>query len=43
MPDPETLIVKGGIIVLASVQMIRMILYEIRNVKDEFTAKRKRR
>ncbi len=43
MPDPETLIVKGGIIVLASLAMFRMILHEIRNVKDEFTTKRKRR
>jgi len=43
MLDPETLVVKGGIIVLASVTMLRMILHEIRNVKEEFTAKRKRR
>ena len=43
MLDPETIIVKGGILVLASLAMVRLILHEIRNVRDEFIGKRRRR
>jgi hypothetical protein len=41
--DPETLIVKGGILVLASIAMLRLIANEILNFKDELTGKRRRR
>ena len=43
MVDPETLVVKGGTVVLAALAMVRVILWEIRSVRDDFTAKRKRR
>ena len=43
MVDPETLIVKGGLIVLASLAMLRLIAYEIRNLRDDLTGRRKRR
>ena len=43
MPDPESFIVKGGIIILASLAMLRLIVHDIRNLKDDLTGKRKRR
>jgi hypothetical protein len=43
MPDAETFIVKGGIIVLASLAVLRLIVHEIRNLKDDLTGKRRRR
>lgn len=43
MSDIETFIVKGGIIVLASLTVLRLIVHDVRNLKDDLTGKRKRR
>jgi len=43
MPDFETIIVKGGIIILALLTVLRFIVYEIRNLKDDLIRKRRRR
>lgn len=36
MLDPEALIVKGGIVILAALAMIRIILHEFNNLVKEF-------
>jgi len=41
--DPEAFIVKGGIIVLASLGVLRLILHEIRNLKDDLFSRKRRR
>jgi len=43
MPDPETIVVKGGIIALALLTVIRFVVHEIRNLKDDLSGKRRRR
>ncbi len=43
MPDPETMVVKGGIVVLAFLQVLRMIVCEVRTLKDELRRKPRRR
>jgi hypothetical protein len=43
MPDPETIVVKGGIIVLALLAVLRLIVHDIRNLKDDLSGKRRRR
>ena len=41
MPDLETVIVKGGVINLALLAVLRFIVYEIRNLKDDLIRKRR--
>jgi|HubBroStandDraft_1064217.scaffolds.fasta_scaffold37568_5 hypothetical protein len=36
-------IVKGGIVILASLAILRVILHDILNLKDDLTRKRRRR
>ena len=42
-PDPETIVVKGGIIVLAFLTVLRFVVYEVRNLKDDLRKGRRRR
>jgi hypothetical protein len=42
--DPETLIVKTGILVLATLSVIRLVLHDVKSVMDafrEFTPKKR--
>jgi hypothetical protein len=41
MPDPEALIVKGGVLILAFLSVVRLILHDLNNLKDDW--KRRRR
>lgn len=41
--DPEAFIVKGGIIVLASLTVLRLIVHEIRNLRDDLLTRKRRR
>jgi hypothetical protein len=43
MPDPETIIVRGGILVLALLAVLRLVAHDIRNFKDDLIRKRRRR
>lgn len=43
MPDPETIVVKGGIIVLALLTVLRFIVHEVQNLKEDLSGKRRRR
>jgi hypothetical protein len=42
MLDPEALIVKGGILALAALTVVRLILYEINNIVNDFRRRRRR-
>ena len=42
-PDPEAFLVKIGSCVLVLLTLLRFILYEYNNLKDDFKRKRKRR
>jgi hypothetical protein len=43
LPDPEALIVKGGVLALALLSISRFILHEFNNLRNDFRRKRKRR
>jgi hypothetical protein len=43
MIDPETIVVKGGIVILASLTVLRLIVRELRSLGEEFTQGRRRR
>lgn len=43
MLDPEAFVVKGGIVALATLSVIRFILREFNSLKSEFRRGRKRR
>lgn len=43
MPDPEVLVVKGGILILAALSIVRLILQEINNFRAELRRGPKRR
>ncbi len=43
MTDPEALLVKGGSVILVTLTLLRFILYEYNNLKDDFKRKRRRR
>jgi hypothetical protein len=43
MPDPETIVVKSGIIVLALLTVLRFIVHEVQNLKEDLSGKRRRR
>lgn len=42
MTDPETLIIKAGMIVLVSLAMLRLVVHDIRSLKDDLFGKRKK-
>ena len=42
MFDPETVVVKGGVIVLASLTVIRFVLFEYQNLVTDFRRKKRR-
>jgi hypothetical protein len=42
MLDPEAFIVKGGILALATLTVVRFILYEINNILNDFRRRRRR-
>jgi hypothetical protein len=42
MLDPETIVVKGGIVILASLTVLRLIVLEIRNLGDDLSRRRRR-
>jgi hypothetical protein len=42
MLDPEAVIVKGGILALATLAFVRIILYEINNIRSDFRRRRRR-
>jgi len=41
MREFETIIVEGGIAVLALLTVLRFVVYEVRNLKREITGKRR--
>jgi hypothetical protein len=41
-PDPEGFLVKLGSIILVTLTLMRFILYEYNNLKEDFKRKRKR-
>ncbi len=41
-PDPEGFLVKTGSIILVGLTLVRFILYEYNNLRDDFRRKRKR-
>jgi hypothetical protein len=43
MPDPEALVLKIGSVILVMLVLIRFILYEYNNLRDDLKRKRKRR
>jgi hypothetical protein len=42
MFDPETLVVKGGILVLATLTVVRFVLFEYQSLVSDFRRKRRR-
>ena len=42
MFDPEALVVKGGILALASLTVVRLVLYELNNIRNDFRKRRRR-
>jgi hypothetical protein len=43
MLDPEAFIVKGGILALAALAVIRLVLHDFNNLVNDFRRKRKHR
>jgi hypothetical protein len=43
MLDPEAFVVKGGILALAALTVIRFVLYEFNNLRIEYRRGRRRR
>ncbi len=43
MPDPEALIVKGGILALAALSVFRLVLQDFNKLVSDFRRKRRRR
>ena len=43
MLDPEALVVKGGILALAALAVIRVVLLDFNNLLNDLRRKRKRR
>jgi hypothetical protein len=43
MLDPEAFIIRGGILTLAAITIIRIVLYDFNNLVNDFRRKRKRR
>ncbi len=43
MLDPEAFIVRGGILVLASMTVIRLIVFDFNSLVNDFRRKRRRR
>jgi hypothetical protein len=43
MPDPEAVLLKAGSVILVMLALLRFILYEYNNLRDDFKRKRKRR
>ena len=41
MLDPETFIVKGGILALAALSVIRLVWQDFNNLRNDFRRKRK--
>ena len=42
LPDPEGFLVKTGSVILVTLTLMRFILYEYNNLKDDFKRKKKR-
>jgi hypothetical protein len=43
MPDPEALIVKGGVLALAALSVIRLVWYDFNKLMHDFRRNRKNR
>jgi hypothetical protein len=43
MLDPEALIVKGGILALAALSVVRLVLQDFNNLVTDFRRRRRRR
>jgi hypothetical protein len=43
MLDPEALIVKGGVLALAALSVIRLVWQDLNNLRNDFRRKRKHR
>lgn len=43
MLDPEALIVKGGVLALAALSVIRIVWQDLNNLRNDFRRKRKHR
>ena len=41
MPDLEALIVKGGVLILAFLSVVRLILHDLNNLKDDRNQRRR--
>jgi hypothetical protein len=42
MLDPEAVVVKGGILALATLSVLRLILFEINSIVNDFRRRRRR-
>jgi hypothetical protein len=42
MFDPEAFVIKGGILVLATLTVVRFVLYELNNIVSDFRRRRRR-
>lgn len=42
MVDPETVIMKAGAIVLLCIAIVRLVVHEFRNLRDDLFGKRRR-
>jgi hypothetical protein len=42
MFDPEAFVVRGGILVLATLTVVRFVLYELNNIVSDFRRRRRR-
>jgi hypothetical protein len=43
MLDPEALVVKGGILALAALSVVRLVLHDFNNLVSDFRRRRRRR
>lgn len=41
MPDPETVIVKGGVIVLAAMSVVRLVWHDFHNLIGDLRSKKR--
>jgi hypothetical protein len=43
MLDPEALVVKGGILALAALSVVRLVLHDFNNLVSDYRRRRRRR
>jgi hypothetical protein len=43
MPDPESIIVRGGVLILAAMSVIRLVLRDFNHLRSDFRRRKRRR